>query len=120
MKINLISPPRKFNVGIKKNIYLTDCAHINLDPDEQITFLTESKSEYDVVRKYWGFYATPSLNKRLPDSGFKAGLIKNMTNQYFIVLVENGKEEIFEKYIKNEMLMLIMWLDNDTLNKIII
>ena len=38
---------------------------VYLAPNEQLTFVTENKNRYDVARKYWGFYATPSINSRL-------------------------------------------------------
>ena len=50
MKFTPIDPPRRFEVsgrGVK--LMLSDCAHIALAPDEQVTFTTESGGEYDVV-----------------------------------------------------------------------
>ena len=65
MEFNKKNPPRKFKVGIKKEITIKDCGTIELQNDEQVTFLTGKSAEYDVARKSWGFYATPSINGRL-------------------------------------------------------
>ena len=59
---------RKFNTKSKLNIELSLIKKINLKKDQQITFVEHSKGkikEYDVVKKDWGYYATPSINKRL-------------------------------------------------------
>lgn len=86
---------------------------MHLASDEQVTFLTEDGKEYDVTRKDWGFYAAPSLNGRLNSFGLRAVLVKNRIQRYFILLVERGKEESFEGYIREEPLQLIAWLDTD-------
>src|SRR5204863_5563233 len=77
MKLALTDPPREFGVGTGGAVRLKDCAHIALEPDEQVTFQTESGGEYDVVRKSWGFYATPSLNGRLERFNLRAVLVKS-------------------------------------------
>lgn len=112
MKFNAVVPPRTFEVGLGKIIQLKDCAHIELEPDEQVTFITESGAEYDVARKSWGFYATPSLNGRLQKFGLRGVLIKNRIDQYFIMLVENGQESDFEQYLADESLRVVCWLDD--------
>ena len=77
MKIDSIDPPRTFEAGFPEHrVTLHDCAHIHLNPDEQVTFCTESGAEYDIVRKEWGFYATPSLNGRLFRFHLLAYLVK--------------------------------------------
>ena len=53
-----------------------------------ISFCTDDGSEYDVVAKEWGFYATPSINARLIDQGFKTALVKNTKNRFYIMLVK--------------------------------
>src|SRR5438105_15753607 len=70
-------PPRAFQVGRTEKIWIRDCAHISLEPDEQVTFLTGEGAEYDVARKDWGFYATPSLNSRLARFGLRGVLVRN-------------------------------------------
>ena len=47
-----------------KKIYIKHCADIYLKKNEQITLKNFDK-EYDIVKKDWGFYATPSINDRL-------------------------------------------------------
>ncbi len=112
MKITINDPPRVFEVGFGETIRMEDCAHIELEPDEQVTFTTEGGAEYDVSRKSWGFYATPSLNARLAQFGLGAVLIKNRLNRYFLMLVEQGKEALFERYLEVEGLTVVCWLDH--------
>jgi hypothetical protein len=106
-------PPREFEVGFDKKGVIRDCGTLHLDPDEQVTFVTEDGREYDVTRKDWGFYAGPSLNGRLADFNLRAVLLKNRVNRYFVVLVDRGKEAAFEKYVREEPLQIISWLDSD-------
>ena len=114
MKFEENHPPRKFTVGAREQVTIKDCGRVSLEPDEQITFLTESGAEYDVTRKDWGFYATPSLNGRLSNFGLKGVLIKNRgTSRYFVLLVEEGKNAQFEDYCAVENLMVVAWLDSD-------
>lgn len=111
MKFTHKDPPRVFEVGFGDTIQMKDCAQIQLEPDEQITFVTESGGEYDVARKSWGFYATPSLNGRLENFGLRPVLLKNRINRYFLVLVESGKEPQFERYLDVEGLGVVCWMD---------
>lgn len=108
-------PPRRFRVGRAGDIELEDRGSIALAPDEQVTFVTERGGEYDVVRKSWGFYATPSLDRdgRLARFGLRAALIRNLdTGRRFIVLVETGREGDFEAYRVAEHLDVVAWLDD--------
>jgi hypothetical protein len=114
MKFMPINPPRTFEVGRGKSIKIKDCARIELAPDEQITFLTDLGAEYDVVRKDWGFYATPSLSGRLSGFGLRAALVKSTINKFYIFLVENSKEDAFQEYIDREGHKVICWLDSDS------
>jgi hypothetical protein len=111
MKISLKDPPRVFEVGFGKPIFIKDCGQIELEPDEQLTFVTAAGAEYDVARKSWGFYATPSLNSRLGQFGLQAVLIKNRLQRYFVVLVEQGREPQFEDYLAAEGLSVVGRLD---------
>ena len=72
---------RKFKVGIN-NIMLKEVAKISLNQNEMITFVKE-KTEYDIVKKNWGYYATPSINSRLKKNGFKTALAKQKKNTLF-------------------------------------
>tara|TARA_Y100001978_G_C23643547_1_gene409567 strand:+ start:255 stop:617 length:363 start_codon:yes stop_codon:yes gene_type:complete len=113
MLFNSKKPVREFRVGIEKDITIKDCGSINLEPNEQVSFITDKNAEYDVVRKSWGFYATPSTNKRLKNFGLRAALVKNSQNNYFIMLVEKGFEDDFFAYLKKELNEVIVWLDED-------
>lgn len=113
MKFTLIEPPRVFTAGRDHYIKIKDCARIELEPDEQATFLTESGAEYDVVRKSWGFYATPSLNGRLRSFGLRAALVKSPSAKFYVFLIENGKEAECQQYLNVEGHHIVCWLDND-------
>jgi hypothetical protein len=113
MKITEIIPPREFEVGFDIKRALCDCAHIDLKKNEQVTFTTSQGAEYDVTRKDFGFYATPSVNGRLRKFGLRTVLVRNRITQYFILLVERGRESLFEQYMKEEKMDLIAWLDDD-------
>lgn len=93
--------------------YIKDCGTVELDHDEQLTLTTPAGAEYDVARKDWGFYATPSLNGRLEQFGLRAVLIRNRgTGRYFLLLVESGKEAPFYGYCHQENLEIVAWLDS--------
>ena len=51
MKIIEEIPSRKFKTGLKKQIIIKDSGKILLDEDEQVTFCSEDKKEYDVTKK---------------------------------------------------------------------
>ena len=114
MKFEEINPPRLFGVGQNDEIQLKDCARIDLAPDEQVTFVTDSGSEYDVVKKAWGYYATPSLNGRLPSFGLRGVLVKSSDGKCFLMLVEGTKEGDFQHYLKSHGLNVLCWLDSDS------
>jgi hypothetical protein len=111
MNLKQNTPPRSFEVA--PGVTHHDCAHVALEAGEQVTFTTRSGGEYDVARMEWGFYATPSLNSRLKRFGFRSALVKNLSSQFFILLVEKGFESAFEQYLQNESHKLICWLDDD-------
>ncbi len=118
VKIQKIDPPRKFSVGLKRDIEISDCAHIYLNSNEQVTFKTDDGAEHDVCRKEWGFYATGSVNGRLPAHGLKAGLVKGHAERYCIMLVEEGKEKGFNEYLDHDQNRLVCWLDDENLQRI--
>ncbi len=113
MKLTVNDPPRTFSIGRGNPITIKDCAHIELEPDEQVTFTTADGHEYDVARKSWGFYATPSLNARLLDFKLRAVLVRSPTAKYYVMLVERGKEKELEAYLAAEQNEIARWLDND-------
>lgn len=113
MKFEEKRPPRAFEVGNTRRFLMRDCGSLRLEPDEQVTFLTGGGAEYDVARKDWGFYATPSLNGRLAGFGLRAVLVRNPINRYFVLLVEAGREDAFDAYVREERLHIVTWLDSD-------
>jgi len=112
MKLFKTDPPREFKVGLDNRVVIKDCGSLFLSPDEQITLKTETGAEYDVARKAWGFYATPSTNGRLKSFGLRAILVKNRMERYFVLLVERGHEREFQQYIDQEELGIVAWLDD--------
>lgn len=109
------NPPRRFTVGTSVRFEMHDCGSLQLEPDEQITLTTPHGGEYDVARKSWGFYATPSLNGRLPQYGLRPALVKNQsTSRQFVLLVERGAEPSFASYCAQETLAVIAWLDDES------
>ena len=114
MKFNVNKPPRKFQVsGAGISLMLSDCGSIELSPDEQVTFLTNNGAEYDVTRKNWGFYATPSINGRLKSFGLRGALVVSKFGKIFLMLVESDKEEEFFSYVKSDFQQFLCWLDDD-------
>ena len=111
MKFQPKQPPREFEVGFDKKGIIRDCGSLHLAPDEQVTFVTDSGNEYDVTRKDWGFYAGPSLNGRLAGFNLRAVLVKNRIDRFFVLLVEKGMEPAFERYVREEPLQIVAWLD---------
>ena len=114
MRVDRNEPPRTFRVGHDRSIELSHCADVELEPDEQVTFLTASGTEFDVVRKDWGYYATPSLNGRLSDHGLRAVLVRDPgSGRMYLLLVERGQEPAFEAYVERDGLRVVAWLDDD-------
>tara|TARA_B100000963_G_scaffold359660_1_gene387644 strand:- start:7175 stop:7510 length:336 start_codon:yes stop_codon:yes gene_type:complete len=110
MKFEKTIPPRRFVVG-KSKISISDTASIFLQDDEQVTFKTDQGAEYDVCRKNWGYYATPSINGRLSNFGYKTALVKNEdTGMLYVMLVEKHKIPEFQGYLDKEALILHSWL----------
>lgn len=53
------------------------------------------------------------MNGRLEGFGLRGVLIRNMTmGRYYVLLVERGKEPLFDAYMKVEGLEVIAWLDS--------
>jgi hypothetical protein len=114
MKFTPKDPPRRFEVkGAGIRLMLSDCGAIALAPDEQVTFTTEAGGEYDVTRKSWGFYATPSTNGRLSSFGLRAALVLNQSGKLFVMVVERGKEDDFRAYVTADQQTFLTWLDDD-------
>lgn len=113
MKYTVIDPPRVFRVGAERRISIRDCARIHLEADEQITLVTGAGAEYDITRKEWGYYATPSLNGRLRAAGLRGALVKNTAAKLYVLLMETGKETEFAAYLASEKMDVVAWLDDD-------
>lgn len=113
MRFTPVDPPRRFTVGVGGRIELRDCGRLQLDPDEQVTILLPSGAEFDVARKAWGFYATPSMNGRLSGFGLRAALVINPAGRLYLTLVEAGAEGAFDEYLAAEDQHVVAWLDSD-------
>lgn len=112
MEVNALTPARWFKVGVK-DIEISHVANVVLEPDEMITFISPGNREYDVVAKDWGYYATPSIGRRLRSFSMRAALMRNVdTRQAFVVLVFDDKVLDWREYMKSERQELIMWLDD--------
>lgn len=111
MKIVKTEPPRVFQVGLDKSSSISDCGRVYLEPNEQITFVTATGKEHDFAAKTWGFYATPSINGRLADQGFKTALVKNSFGKCYVMVVDVERLEEFEKYLNDDKQEVIEWFD---------
>ena len=120
MKTFFLKKSREYEVGIKSKTIIKDVGKINLDSDEQITFVDSSENEYDLAKKNWGYYATPSINKRLKKFNYKTALVKNnQTDLFYVMIVCNNKIKEFNKYISADSMEIVCWLDeNKSLSKI--
>ena len=111
MKVETSDPPRVFQVGLEHQIAVSDCGRVYLEPDEQVTFVTPAGKQHDFVAKSWGFYATPSVNGRLVDQGFKTALVKNSFGKYYVMVVDPDRMADFQAYLDTERHEVVEWLD---------
>ncbi len=120
MKSYIKLKPRVFNVGNKKEFSIKDYGSIHLNPNEQITFLDNENCEYDITKKDWGFYATPSINGRLVRFNYKSALVINRKKMVYLMLCKIGKENEFKNYLAVEGQKIICWLnDQESISKIV-
>lgn len=118
MELRRIDPPRRFDVG-ERGSMIAHVADVDLEANEQLTFVTASGTEHDVVRKSWGYYATPSLNGRLREHGLRAALCVGVPRagdaaaRMYLLLVEPGSEDDFEEYLEGAGMRVAAWLDSD-------
>ena len=106
---------RKFLVGKNKNISLVDKGSIFLKNNENISIQFNGKMNFDIVKKNWGFYALPSINKRLKKFKLNAVIVESKNfKTFFILLVAKDKKKIseFKNYCKKENLKIIIWLND--------
>ena len=108
---------RKFKVN--KDIKIKDCGEIILSTNEMINIKIKNKIN-EITAKSWGFYLTPSINKRLKKNGFKCAIIKNKKNKFFVCLVINNKKEInsFYEYLKKDGQKLITFFSTRILKNL--
>ena len=109
---------RKFKPSKYSDIVINDCGKIILNNNEQVTFSDKYKKNknYDVTKKDWGYYATPSINNRLKKNNFISYIVLNKsTNLFFIMIVHKNKKNLFLKYLKKENLKIVTWPKNLTL-----
>tara|TARA_B110000027_G_C15933800_1_gene218129 strand:+ start:177 stop:515 length:339 start_codon:yes stop_codon:yes gene_type:complete len=109
--MRVVKKKRIFQPNKKKRLFLNHVANINLKNNELVTFV-DNNHEYDVVKKAWGYYATPSINKRLVNNNFLTFLVKNrVTSDLFIFLVQKNKVKLFKDYIKKENIKIVLKLN---------
>jgi len=111
VRVERIEPPRMFEAAA--GVAVSHCANVELEADEQITLVSASGTEYDIVRKSWGYYATPSTNRRLAAHGLRAVLTANPDRRLAVLLVERGHESEFEAYLAEQAMRVVAWLDSD-------
>ena len=113
MKTDLKSQPRTFRVGKDNQIEISDYGQLFLNPDEMLSFVTPTKKYFDIVQKDWGFYATPSINSRLAKEGFHTALVRNLSGQEYIMLVEKELKQKFYEYCESDNQVILRWLYNE-------
>lgn len=119
MQQKILKPPRTFEVGRAEKVTIQHVADIWLAADEQLTLRSDAlddnsvATEYDVVRKDWGYYATPSVNRRLSDHHLRTALVVNPQGRLYVMLVEAGKEAAFQHYVHSRSQQIVTWLDTD-------
>lgn len=111
MKLKLKKKPRIFFPSGDKKIKIEDLGDIELMPNEQLTFVKESGARFDFASKNWGFYATPSVNNRLKNEGFKTAMVENSKGSIYIMVVETKKLKLFKEYCNTENQKILEWLD---------
>ncbi|MCC6221279.1 MAG: hypothetical protein IT291_08585 [Deltaproteobacteria bacterium] len=111
MKVIEKQPPRKYRVGLKQQVEISDCGEIFLAENEQITFINPDERHYDFCAKEWGYYATPSVNGRLKDEGFKTALVRNSQGRVYVMVVDSKRLNEFQQYLDTERNEVIQWLD---------
>ena len=102
---------RKFRPSKKSGVIITEKAKIYLKHNEQITLIDNNKNQYDIVKKSWGYYSTPSINKRLKNNNHIVCIVKNIENKTFFLFSVNIKKKIeFNKYLNKNKIKVIKWL----------
>ena len=110
MEVELNNPAREFAVGLDGSIVISHVADIRLCENEQITFKGEGGSEYDFVKKRWGYYASPSINGRLKEFGFRSFLVENQAGKIYFMVVELERYSDFVDYCSLERQEILLEL----------
>jgi len=100
---------RKFLVNKTTKVILNDVGKVILNRDELLTIQTLNKKN-EICAKNWGFYLTPSINKRLKKQNFLIALTINKFRKKYLMLVSKNKLKIFKDYCKKESLKIISWI----------
>ena len=110
MRFTPVEPPREFVAGVT-GVRLRDCARIELEAGELVTFVTPEGREVDFTATAWGFYPLPSLDGRLAAQGFRTALVRNGAGKHFVNVVARDQVAEFEAYLAAEQNTLVEWLD---------
>lgn len=108
MKARPLPEPRSFLVGVGKHIRISQSHEIELELDEQV-LLSANDKLHAVTRKEWGFYLTESLEPRVSEAGFRAGMVSNSAGRRYLVLILSDQLEAFENYREQEGLS-VTWI----------
>ena len=76
-----------------------------------MTFRAPGGVEHDVSRTSAGFYATQSMNDRLPGHNLRPALVRNEMDRFYVLLVETAKEDVFAAFLDASDDELVAWLD---------
>lgn len=114
MRLAEKSPPRVFEPA--PGIAISDCGDLELQADEQVTMVTATGKRMDVAAKDFGFYATPSVNGRLKNEGFKTALVRNERGQVYVMVVDQERMGAFDAYCTAEKQTVLEWLDERPLD----
>jgi hypothetical protein len=112
MRFSPNEPPRHFQTGVDGALTIADCGDLRLSENEQVSFVTDDGKRHDFAAKSWGFYATPSINGRLRDQGFKTALVRNGTGRRFVMVVDSDRMGDFLNYCLAEAQEVEEWLDD--------
>ena len=114
MKLQEKIPPRVFHPA--PGIAISDCGDLELAADEQVTMISGTGKRMDVAAKNFGFYATPSVNGRLKNEGFKTALVRNRAGQVYVMVVDTERMAEFRGYCAAESQTVLEWLDERPLD----
>lgn len=96
---------RSWTVGNKKDIIITEKLKIKLNDNEQVSFVgNKRKTNYEICKKNWGYYISPSIDKRLKNYGHVVYITKNKKGQVYLMAVNLKKINKFILYCKKEKL----------------